>query len=66
MLGINWTADFGRPLSTAELRTDEISTQQAVDCFSCIEIFRLHFKQLLWRAKKKYFPAIELWLEQLV
>jgi hypothetical protein len=37
-----------------------------VDCFSCIEIFRLHFKQLLWRAKKKYFPAIELWLEQLV
>jgi len=30
MLGINWTADFGRPLSTAELRTDESSTQQAV------------------------------------
>ena len=29
-----------------------------------LEIFRNIFKQLLWRTKKKYFPAIELWLEQ--
>lgn len=35
-------------------------------CLRGLEIFKLFFKQLLWRAKKKYFPAIELWLEQVV
>jgi len=40
-------------------RNDVIFRGVSVDCFSCIEIFRHHFKQLLWRAKK-YFPDIEL------
>lgn len=31
-----------------------------------LEIFKFNFRQLLWRAKKKYFPSIVLWLEQLV
>jgi hypothetical protein len=30
------------------------------------EIFKSIFGQLLWRAKRKYFPAIESWLEQVV
>jgi hypothetical protein len=30
------------------------------------EIFKITFKQLLWRAKKSYFPAIESWIEQVV
>jgi hypothetical protein len=29
-----------------------------------LEIFKATFKQLLWRAKKKYFPSIVSWLEQ--
>lgn len=31
-----------------------------------LDIFRRTFGFLLWRAKKKYFPAIELWLELLL
>lgn len=31
-----------------------------------LEIFKFNFRQLLWRAKKKYFPTIVSWLEQLV
>ena len=32
----------------------------------CSQIFKHTFSLLLWRAKKKYFPSIELWLEQVV
>jgi hypothetical protein len=32
----------------------------------CLDIFKRVFGQLLWRAKKKYFPLIESWLEQIV
>jgi hypothetical protein len=31
-----------------------------------LEIFKFNFKQLLWRAEKKYFPMIDSWIEQLV
>jgi len=32
----------------------------------CLETFKRIFGLLLWRAKKKYFPLIELWLEHIV
>jgi hypothetical protein len=41
-------------------RGDEASTQQ------CKHIFRSIFDLVTLRAKKKYFPQISLWLEQLV
>ncbi|OQU84613.1 hypothetical protein SORBI_3004G087750 [Sorghum bicolor] len=47
-------------------RNDVIFRGISVNCFSCIKIFRYHVKQLLWKVKKKYFPRIESWLEQLV
>lgn len=31
-----------------------------------LEIFKSNFRQLLWRDKKKYFLAIDSWLEQVV
>ena len=48
------------------IRNDAVFREIPACSLWCLEIFRSTFKQLLWRAKKKYFPAIELWLEQAV
>jgi hypothetical protein len=45
------------------IRNDFIFRGIEVDCLRCLQLFRVFFGQLLWRAKKKYFPDIELWLE---
>jgi hypothetical protein len=44
-------------------RNDLIFRGRQVDCFYCLDFFKQHFRLLLWRAKKKFFPAIEQWLE---
>lgn len=48
------------------IRNDAIFGGILVWYLRCLEIFRRSFGELLWRVKKKYFPAIELWLEQVV
>ena len=44
------------------IRNDAIFREIPACSLRCLEIFKSTFKQLLWRAKKKYFPSIELWL----
>jgi hypothetical protein len=46
------------------VRNDDIFRGIPPSSLRGLEILRNFFKQLLWRMKKKYFPAIELWLEQ--
>jgi len=48
------------------IRNDAIFRGIPPDSLRGLEIFRSIFKQILWRTKKKYFLAIELWLEQVV
>lgn len=48
------------------IKNDTIFRGIPVSSLGGLEIFKSIFRQLLWRAKKKYFPAIESWLEQLV
>lgn len=48
------------------VRNDFIFRNIPAGCIRCVEIFKRIFKLLLWRAKKKYFPDIELWLEHSV
>lgn len=48
------------------IRNDAIFRRIPASSSRCLEIFRLTFCWLLWRAKKKYFPHIKLWLKQLV
>jgi hypothetical protein len=48
------------------IRNDAIFRSIGESSQRCLEMFRSVFGLLLWRAKKKYFPQIEIWLEQLV
>jgi hypothetical protein len=48
------------------IRNDEIFRNFPVDCLRCLQLFKSFFSQLLWKAKKKYFPQIEQWLELVV
>lgn len=48
------------------IRNDAIFRGIPPSTFRCSEIFRFTFSHLLWRAKKKYFPAIEVWLQQVM
>lgn len=45
------------------IRNDAIFRGLPIDCLRCLELFKFNFGQLLWRAKKKYFPLIESWLQ---
>ena len=47
------------------LRNDFIFRGIQVDCLRGLTVFKEIFRQLLWRAKKKYFPAIESWIDHL-
>jgi len=48
------------------IRNDLIFRQIPPSLFRCLSIFKDTFGLLLLRAKRRYFPQIELWLEQLV
>jgi hypothetical protein len=48
------------------LRNDVIFRGIPASTLRGAEIFKDIFGLLLWRAKKKYFPAISSWLEQVV
>lgn len=48
------------------VRNDAIFRGIPICSLRGLEIFKFNFKQLLWRAKKKYFPTIDSWIEQLV
>ena len=48
------------------LRNDFIFRGIQVNSLRGLTGFKEIFRQLLWRAKKKYFPAIELWIDHLV
>jgi len=48
------------------IRNDVILRGIPASSLRCSQIFKHTFSLLLWRAKKKYFPSIELWLEQVV
>lgn len=48
------------------LRNDVIFRGIPASSLRGLEIFKFNFRQLLWRAKKKFFPHIVSWLEQLV
>jgi len=48
------------------LRNDVIFRGIPASSLRGLEIFKDNFGKLLWRAKKKYFPFIEAWLQQLL
>lgn len=48
------------------VRNDVIFKGLEVSALRCLFIFKNLFKLLLWRAKQAYFPAINLWLEQVM
>jgi hypothetical protein len=48
------------------IRNDAIFRGIPASSMRWLEIFESIFGLLLWRANKKYFPAIESWLEQVV
>ena len=48
------------------IRNDVILRGIPASSLRCSQIFKHTFGLLLWRVKKKYFPSIELWLEQVV
>jgi hypothetical protein len=48
------------------LRNDVIFKGIPASSLRGMEIFKFNFRQLLWRAKKKYFPHIVSWPEQFV
>ena len=48
------------------IRNDVILRGIPASSLRCSQIFKHTFSLLQWRAKKKYFPSIELWLEQVV
>jgi len=48
------------------VRNDLIFRGIPPDCLRCLHLFIGFFEQLLWRARRKYFPSIEQWLDQVV
>jgi hypothetical protein len=52
--------------STWTIRNDAIFRGIQKSSQKCLEVFKQVFGLLLWCTKRKYFPAIELWLEHIV